>query len=120
MTIPLTIHGNEDTVKKKAFSRAEREVMIVALFALEISKGEPNEMTMYKIAKKLGLSPSAHLSRILSQMVVDGKLDTYTRPNKGRWTTWFYCLPEGSYVKPKKRMIAIKRNGVLEGQLELW
>lgn len=104
----------------KSLSRAERENSILVAFAIAIRNGQPNEMTAYKIARRLGLEPSSHLNNILRGMVASGQLDTYSRPNSGRWTTWFYALPEGSYHAPKKRKIAIKAKGAAVGQLELF
>lgn len=103
------------------YSREVRAAMIVIAFAIEIQQGRINEMTAYAIAKKLGMRPSTHLNSILREMVASGQLDTYTRPNKGRWTTWYYCLPEGSYTPPTKaRTATIKSKGKKVGQLELW
>jgi hypothetical protein len=107
-------------MKRKAFSRAERETMIIQKFAEEIQHEKPNEMTAYAIARKLDIRASKHLYDILRGMEEAGKLEAFMRPNKGRWTTWYYCLPEGSYTPPKKRTASVKNKGVLVGQLELW
>lgn len=108
-------------MKRKAYSRVERETMIIQEFAKHIQDGGENEFTAYQIAKRLDVRASCHLYAILRGMVAAGKLDTYSRPNAGHWTTWFYALPKGSYIPPKKsHKIALKAKGVLVGQLELF
>jgi hypothetical protein len=107
----------------KNYSRAERETQIKMAIALSIQRGNGDELTMYRIARALGLQPSTHVAQILADMVVSGKLKARWVENRpGKWDTVLYSLPEGTYVDPKAtaRQIPVKVRGVLSEQLELF
>lgn len=107
--------------ERKNYSRGEREVMVITALAVHIQHGNDNRITAYKLARLIGMTPCPRFYDILRQMVVDGKLDTFSRPNRGKWTTWFYELPKGSYTPPKKsHTVSVKVKGRQVDQLELW
>lgn len=105
------------------FSREERKRMIVMAFLVDIQQRQGGEMTSYRIARKIGVSPSSHLRSILAEMVRDGILECWLSSNiPGRWDTVKYRLPKGSYVDPheKKRVVTVKAKGKPVDQLELF
>lgn len=105
------------------YSRGERETQIEMTIALSIQRGAGDELTMYRIARAIGLQPSMHVARILADMVASGKLKArWVENRKGRWDTVLYRLPEGSYTDPKAkpREIPIKVKGVVADQLKLF
>lgn len=107
--------------QRKAYSRAEREAMVINAFAIHIQNGKPNQLTMYQIARKLGMTPSDHIMKILKKMAIDGKLKIDVVKRKGRYDTLMFRLPDGLYTEPKKsREITVKSKGKLVGQLELF
>lgn len=100
-------------MKRKAYSRAERESMILDEFYKKVDKGQTPEFTVYQLAKMLDMTPSPHLRGLLWELVNEGALDSRTehhRPNSQR--TIFY-LPLGQYSFPKQTERMIKLNGQL-------
>ena len=98
-------------MKRKAYSRAERQSMILDEFYKLVDKGITPELTVYKLAKLIDMTPSPHLRSILWDMVNEGVLDSRTehhRPNSQR-TVFF--VPTGLYSFPKKTERMIKFNG---------
>jgi len=107
--------------QRKAFSRGERMTQVITAIAIDIQKGLPNQLTAYDLARKLDITPSTKFYEILREMVACGHLDTFTRPNSGKWTTWYFALPEGSYNPPRRKpQIKIYNRGKLVNQLELF
>lgn len=107
--------------RRRAFSRVERETMIITTFAIAIQRGFPNELTMYDIARALDMSPSMHLMRILWDMEKTLKLTVKMVDRRGRYSTWMWSLPEGSYHHPRRnRTIALNVRGKQVDQLELF
>lgn len=107
--------------QRRAYSRGERENMITMAFAYHIQKGGSNRLTMYSIARKIGLVPTIHIMKILKGMAVDGKLTFEVVKRSGRWDTFVWSLPDGSFTTPKKeRTIEVKARGKVVAQLELW
>ena len=100
-------------MKRKAYSRAERQSMILDEFYKKVDKGQTPEFTVYQLAKVLDMTPSPHLRKILWELVHEGSLDSRTehhRPNAYR-TVFF--LPLGQYSFPKQTERMIKLNGQL-------
>lgn len=105
------------------YSRGERKVQVRMTLLLRAKRGNGDEMTMYQVARALGMKPSQHVSRILAEMVAEGQLvcrQVSGRP--GRWNTFYYGLPDGikSAVVHFTRSIAVRAKGVQVGQLELF
>lgn len=107
-------------MKTKAFTKEERETMIVTWFALRIQKGNEEYATMNAIARGLGLSPSTHLANILKGMCKAKILHSIPYEKSGRWTGSQYMLYPGSYQPPQRRSISLKVSGKPHGQLELF
>lgn len=106
-------------MKKKSFSRDERKVMIVTWFAIRVQKGNEKYATMPAIARGLGLEPSTHIANMLKEMCADGVLHSLPFEKSGRWDGSQYMLQEGTFDRPKARVIPVKARGVESGQLEL-
>lgn len=105
------------------YSRAERKMQVHMTIALSIQRGNGSELTSYRIARALGMKPSMHVTRILAEMVAEGKLTCRKVTGRpGRWDTYVYSLPGNGLPDSglKKRSIAIKANGKQVGQLELF
>lgn len=98
-------------MKRKAYSRVERQSMILDEFYKLVDSGIMPEMTIYKLAKLIDMTPSPHLRSIVWDMVHDGLLDSrtqYHRPNAFR-TVFF--IPPDRYSFPKKTERMIRFNG---------
>lgn len=103
----------------KAFSRAERQTMIIQTLAVDVQHGRAPRCTVASMARRLGLEPSTHLRNIMNEMVKDGRLNAVSQPHRPNRDKWVYLLPVGSYQEPRKRSIALKLNGKEVGQMEL-
>lgn len=104
----------------KAYSRAERQTMIIQTLAIDVQHGREPRCTVASMARRLGLEPSTHLRKIMNEMVEDGRLNAVSQPHRPNRDKWVYLLPRGSYQEPRKRAIALKLNGKSVGQLELF
>jgi len=105
------------------YSRGERLVQIRMQFLLRAKRGQGDEMTMYQVARALGLKPSGHVSKMLAELCAQGKLKCRQETNRsGRWNTFWYRLPasESDAMKVNTRHIQVKSNGRQVGQLELF
>ena len=105
-------------MKTKAFSREEREAMIVTWFAIRIQKGNEKFATMNEIARGLDMRPSSHLLRILYGMCDNNKLTARRIDKPGRWTGNSFMLKPGTYQPPQARQIKLNIRGRNAGQLE--
>jgi len=104
----------------KAYSRGERETMIIQSFAIMVQHGQEPSCTATKMARKLGLEPSTHFRTIMNDMVKNGKLEAETVDHRSNRTKRVYRLPKGSYQEPRARRVAIKVKGRSVAQLELF
>jgi hypothetical protein len=98
-------------MKYEAYSRAERLQQIQDEFYKLIDKGIAPELTVYKLAKLLNMSPSPHLKNMLWELVNDGTLESRAerhRPNSEK--TIFFIHPD-RYSFPKNPDRTIKLNG---------
>lgn len=105
------------------YGRAERKVQVKMTLALRIQRGQGNEITMYQVARALGMKPSMHVTRILAEMCAEKSLTCRKVTGRaGRWDTYVYQLSEREMngFAPKKREVAIKTKGAAVGQLELF
>ena len=110
-------------MKRKAFSRAERENMVIMQIAIRIQNGGGNGMTTNQLARALDITPSTKFRNILLDMWRVGKLDAKSIPHQGvTGKAYVWSLPEGAYTPPRaqKREIVINAKGKAAGQLSLW
>lgn len=104
----------------KAYSRAERETMIIQTFAIMVQHGEIPLCTATKMARKLGLEPSTHFRSIMNGLVEKGRLESFTVVHRRNRDKKVYKLAHGTYQEPRRRSIPIRAKGVLAAQLELF
>lgn len=105
------------------YSRAERYTQIRMTFLLRAKRGAGDEMTMYEVARALGMKPSGHVSKMLAEMCAQGKLKCrMVNHRSGRWDTFFYSLPaaEADAMKIFTRHINVNKSGKQVGQLDLF
>ncbi len=62
-------------MERKAYSRAEREEMILNAFYSMVGDGLDPSMTAYAMARKLGINSAQHVRNILNSMVEEGVLE---------------------------------------------
>jgi len=62
-------------MKRKAYSRGEREQMILDAMYRRIGDGLEPEMTSYQVAKALGLNSAQHVRNIMEEMCRKRMLD---------------------------------------------
>lgn len=105
--------------RRKALRREEREIMVINWFAIRIQYDNEEYASMSEIAKEIGISPSSHLRKILSNMVENRTLDERKLIRPGRWDGRGYMLVSGSFQRPQKQTIRLSftQNGIK--QLEL-
>jgi hypothetical protein len=107
-------------MRKKALTVEEREIQVINWFAIRIQNDNENYATVYEIARGLGMSPSSHLRRIVSGLVVKGSLHVKDLDRVGRWPSRGYMLRKGTFQRPpnQQRKITVKSSRGIE-QLEL-
>jgi transcription initiation factor IIE alpha subunit len=91
--------------------------------ALSMQRGQGSELTSYRIARALGMTPQQKLRQILAELVAEKKLTCRKVSGRsGRWDTYVYALPNIDVLRfnAKKREIAVNMNGKQVGQLELF
>lgn len=105
-------------MKRKALSRAGRKEQVVDAFRVALTKDDDAPKSMRWVAKRLDLSPSTKLIRILDEMCEEGTLCSFWVRDRsdGKWDTKLYAF-QG---KVKQREIKVKRNKKQIGQIELW
>jgi len=105
------------------YSRAERKQQVIQTLILRIKRGSGAEITMYKLARALGLKPSTHFTNILNEVVKEGflwKRELVGRPDK--WNTFYYSLTS-DYVRNNQvvfRDVPIKTKGVHVDQMRMF
>jgi len=105
------------------YSRGERYTQIMMTLLMRAKRGQGDEMTMYQVARALGMKPSTHVSKILAEMCARGKLTCRKGKQSGRWDTYFFKLHErysDAGAKAEPRHINVRANGRQVGQLELF
>jgi hypothetical protein len=106
-------------VKKKAFTREERQMMVVQWFAIRIQKGNTGFATLAEIARGLDITPSSHLQKIVDGLCFQNKLMWRNHNRPGRWQGKEYMLYPGTYRAPRRDPVQVKVRGKAAGQLEL-
>ena len=109
-------------MKRRAFSRAERETMVITQIAIRIQNGQGNGMTTNQLARALDITPSTKFRNILLEMWRAGKLEAVSIPHQGiTGKAYVWSLPEGSYQEPKRPKRELVINSKMQkGQLTLW
>jgi len=64
-------------MKRKAYSRGEREEMIMNVFYQMVGEGKVPTATAYSMAKSLGLNSAQHIRNIMNDMVLE-RILTFT------------------------------------------
>jgi len=107
-------------MRKKALLVEEREIQVINWFAVRIQHDNESYATVYEIARGLGMSPSTHLRRIVSGLVVKNVLHVKDLDKAGRWPSRGYMLRKGTFQRSPKqeRTITVKSSRGIE-QMEL-
>lgn len=105
----------------RAYKRSERKEQVLGQFGLWHEKGDTDPKTMNRIAKALGMVASQHVTDILLELVVEGKLAFIEREKSGRWTARAYYSTTKTLITEKygKRRVSVKRRGEVVGSLEV-
>lgn len=107
-------------MRKKALSKAEREIMVINWFQIRLQHDNQNYASMYEIARGIGMSPSDHLTRILLWMVEREVLDAKPLGRSGRFeSSRGYMLKNGTFARLPKQPIKITFGRPNNRQLEL-
>lgn len=105
---------------RKNYSKEERKVMIVTMFAIAIQNGGERWLTPYQIARRIGMTNCPSFRHFMTELEDEGQIVRREMTKHGRWNGHQFSLTPGTFTEPKKRTIALKVNGKQEGQLELW
>lgn len=107
-------------MRKKALKKEEREILVINWFQIRLQHDNENYVSMYEIARGLGMSPSSHLTRILLWMVEREVLDTKPLGKNGRFeSSRGYMLKNGTFARLPKQPIKITFGRPNNRQLEL-
>lgn len=106
----------------RAYKRSDRKQQVLKQLGIWRESGYATEATSYKLAKALDMRSSQHLLSILNEMVEDGSLVREMREQSGRMPTFFFAISDSFnhyHEKSFFRRIAIKKRGVVAGQMEM-
>jgi len=78
-------------MKRKAYSRGERESMILDVLYTMVGDGNEPYVTAYGMAKELGMNSAQHVRNIMEKMVKDGKLAYVQKQHRPGVTKRLYC-----------------------------
>lgn len=98
-------------MKRKAYSREERQSMILDQFYKLVDGGKTPELTVYQLAKMMDITPSTHLRNIVWELVHEGALDSRTAEHRNGVTKTVFFVPQHLYSFPKQHERAILING---------
>ena len=112
----------------RAYSRYERKRLIINVFAEEIRKGHPAQLTCAGLAQKMNIRPSTKLRKILAEMIEDELLRCVKEPNAGvcgfrmvyelnYWREGFSKPHENRRAVRRERNITLNINGKREAAL---
>lgn len=106
----------------RAYSREKRKAQVLLQFGVWQSNGDTEPKTMNRIAKALGMIPAHSITKMLLELVDEGKLAFIEREKSGRWTARAYYPLVKTLITEKygKRRVNVKRKGVISAQLEMW
>lgn len=77
---------------RKNYSREERKHQVLVAMAIAKRDHFVSMWTVSQIAKKLDISTSHHLRKIMDELVEDGSLVKSTHPYRKGWTQSWYRL----------------------------
>lgn len=91
-------------------------------FAVWETNGDIEPKTMNRIAKALGMIPAHTVTKILLELVEEGKLSFIEREKSGRWTARAYYSNVKTLITEKflRRRITVQKRGVAVGQLDMF
>lgn len=98
-------------MKRKAYSRAERQQMILDQFYKLVDSGKSPELTVYQLAKMMDMTPSVHLRNIVWELVHEGTLDSRTAQHRTNTNKTIFFIPPHLYSFPKRYERTIAVNG---------
>lgn len=78
-------------MKRKAYSRGERQEMILDVFYSMVGDGKEPYMTAYQMAKALGLNSAQHVRDLMEQMVLDHRLTFWQVTHRPGLDKKVYC-----------------------------
>lgn len=103
--------------KQNRISGALRKVQIASAFEQMWRIGQVSNLTMYDVAKYIGMKPSTHLMKMLMEMVENGTLGFTVAPHRSNRDKRLFYLCEREFSYPlfdhveKQREIVINVNG---------
>lgn len=107
-------------MRKKALLPEEREEQVITWFEIRFQHDNHDYASMYEIARGIGMSPSSHLTRILSWMVDKGTLDTRPLGKSGRFeSSRGYMLKNGTFGRVPRQPIKFTFGKPNNRQMEL-
>lgn len=98
-------------MKRKAYSREDRQSMILDQFYKLVDGGKSPELTVYQLAKMMDITPSQHLRNLVWDLVHEGTLDSRTAQHREGISKTIFFIPEHLYSFPKRYERAILVNG---------
>lgn len=98
-------------MKRKAYSRGERQSQILDKFYSLVDKSQTPELTIYQLAKMMDMTPSPHLRKMVWELVSEGTLDSRTAQHRTNTTKTIFFVPPDQYSFPKKSERMIMLNG---------
>jgi hypothetical protein len=96
----------------KAYSREERKSIILDQFYKLIDSGRKPELTIYRLAQMMGMTPSSHLRNIVWELVHEGTLDSRTEVHRNSVNKTVFFVPDNLYSFPKRFERQIMVNGI--------
>jgi len=78
-------------MKRKAYSRGEREGMILDVLYTMVGDGNEPCMTAYGMAKALGMNSAQHVRNIMENMVRDGRMEYIQKEHRPGVYKKVYC-----------------------------
>jgi hypothetical protein len=107
-------------MRKKSLTKEQRKIQIITWFAIRIQHDNDDYASVYQIAGGLGLSPSSHLSKIVTELVNEDKLESTTLERPGRWAGRGYRLKRGTFQRPIRATVRLKFHSKGIAQMEMF
>lgn len=96
---------------RKNYTRAERETMVVTMFAIDVKHKAHDWLTSNQIARRLEMARCGRFKDMLDAMVLSGVLISRVDPSPKHWPGYQYKLAPGTYQEPRPRMIKLSARG---------
>lgn len=106
----------------KAYRRGKRKQQVLNKLREWNESDYAKQVTSYKLAKALDITPSPHFRDILNEMVSEGDLLVVEAQPSGRFPTKFYLLASSPLITEKsyRRTITFKKRGFVVERLEMF